>query len=108
MIASVRMIAPPPRIQAGAAGERGDLAALTCRRTPAASAPGRFPGGVTPDLRVCVTLPGLYWLDEVVECTRLEYALRFQNESHSEGRTVAFWRERGAIECVDYSRVAKD
>jgi hypothetical protein len=68
-----------------AAGERGDLAALRCRRTPAASAPGRC----HPDLRVCVTLPGLYWLDEVVECTRLEYALRFQNESHSEGRTIA-------------------
>jgi hypothetical protein len=47
---------------------------------------------------VCVTLLGLYWLNEVVECTRLEYALRFQNESHSEGRTIAFLRERGAIE----------
>ena len=94
MIASVRMIAPPPRFEAGAAGERRDLAGLMCRRTPAASPPGRC----HPDLRVCVTPPGLYWLDEVVGWTRLEYALRFENESHSECRTIAFLRERGAIE----------
>jgi ankyrin repeat protein len=51
------------------------------------------------DLRVRVKLPGHYDRpDEVVECTPLGYALRFQNESHSEGRTVAFLRERGAIE----------
>jgi ankyrin repeat protein len=52
------------------------------------------------DLRVRVKLPGHYErLDEVVECTPLGYALRFQNESHSDkGRTVAFLRERGAIE----------
>jgi ankyrin repeat protein len=51
------------------------------------------------DLRVRVKLPGHYErLDEVVECTPLGYALRFQNESHSEGRTIAFLRERGAIE----------
>jgi len=52
------------------------------------------------DLRVRVKLPGHYErLDEVVECTPLGYALRFQNESHSdEGRTVAFLRERGAVE----------
>jgi hypothetical protein len=51
------------------------------------------------DLKVRVKLPGHYErLDEVVECTPLGYALRFQNESHSEGRTVAFLRERGAIE----------
>ena len=50
------------------------------------------------DLRVRVKLPGHYELpDEVVECTPLGYALRFQNESHSEGRTVAFLRERAAI-----------
>ena len=51
------------------------------------------------DLGVRVKLPGHYErLDEVVECTPLGYALRFQNESHSEGRTIAFLRERGAIE----------
>ncbi len=52
------------------------------------------------DLRVRVKLPGDYErLDEVVECTPLGYALRFQNESHSaNGSTVAFLRERGAIE----------
>ena len=50
------------------------------------------------DLDVRVTLPGHYERpDEVVECTPLGYALRFQSESHSEGRTVAFLRERGAI-----------
>jgi ankyrin repeat protein len=52
------------------------------------------------DLSVRVKLPGHYErLDEVVECTPLSYALRFQDESHSDdGRTVAFLRERGAIE----------
>jgi ankyrin repeat protein len=51
------------------------------------------------DLSVRVKLPGHYErLDEVVECRPLGYALRFQSESHSEGGTVAFLRERGAIE----------
>lgn len=51
------------------------------------------------DLRVRVKLPGHYERpDEVVECTPLGYALRFQDESHSEGRTVTFLRERGAVE----------
>ena len=51
------------------------------------------------DLEVRVKLPGHYErLDEVVECTPLGYALRFQSESHSGGRTIAFLRERGAIE----------
>ncbi len=51
------------------------------------------------DLTVSVKLPGHYERpDEVVECTPLGYALRFQSDSHSEGRTVAFLRERGAIE----------
>jgi ankyrin repeat protein len=51
------------------------------------------------DLKVRVKLPGHYERpDEVVECTPLGYALRFQNESNSEGRTIAFLRERGAIE----------
>ncbi len=52
------------------------------------------------DLGVRAKLPGHYErLDEVVECTPLGYALRFQNESLSdEGRTIAFLRERGAIE----------
>ena len=51
------------------------------------------------DLSVRAKLPGHYERpDEVVECTPLAYALRFQNESHSEGRTIAFLRERGAIE----------
>ena len=51
------------------------------------------------DLKVRVKLPGHYERpDEVVECTPLGYALRFQNESQSDkGRTVAFLRERGAI-----------
>ena len=51
-------------------------------------------------LGVRVKLPGHYErLDEVVECTPLGYALRFKNEPHSDkGRTVAFLRERGAIE----------
>jgi ankyrin repeat protein len=52
------------------------------------------------DLRVRVKLPGHYERpDDVVECTPLGYALRFQNESHSDkGSTVAFLRERGAVE----------
>lgn len=52
------------------------------------------------DLKVRVTLPGhCDRLDDVVECTPLGYALRFQNESHSDkGSTVAFLRERGAVE----------
>jgi ankyrin repeat protein len=50
------------------------------------------------DLRLRVKLPGHYERpDEVVECTPLGYARRFQNESHSD-KTVAFLRERGAIE----------
>jgi len=52
------------------------------------------------DLGVRVKLPGhCERPGEVVECTPLGYALRFQNESHSDkGSTVAFLRERGAIE----------
>ena len=51
------------------------------------------------DLSVRVKLPGHYDRpDEIVECTPLGYALRFQDESHSDGRTIAFLRERGAIE----------
>ena len=52
------------------------------------------------DLGVRVKLPGHYERpDEVVDCTPLGYARQFQDESQSdEGRTVAFLRERGAIE----------
>jgi ankyrin repeat protein len=51
------------------------------------------------DLSLRVKLPGHYERpDEVVECTPLGYALRFQSESGSEGRTIAFLRGRGAIE----------
>jgi ankyrin repeat protein len=51
------------------------------------------------DLSVRVKIPGHYERpDEVVECTPLGYALRFQSDSHSEGRTIAFLRERRAIE----------
>jgi ankyrin repeat protein len=51
------------------------------------------------DLRVRVKIPGHYERpDEVVECTPLGYALRFRTESHSDGRTIAFLRERGAVE----------
>jgi hypothetical protein len=51
------------------------------------------------DLGVRVKLPGHYEQpDEVVECTPLGYALRFQRESDSAGRTIALLRERGAIE----------
>ena len=51
------------------------------------------------DLSVRARLPGHYEQpDEVIECTPLGYALRFQGESQPKGRTVAFLRERGAIE----------
>jgi ankyrin repeat protein len=52
------------------------------------------------DLSVRAKLPGHYDRpDEVVECTPLAYALRFQNESDSDKRkTIAFLRARGAIE----------
>jgi ankyrin repeat protein len=51
------------------------------------------------DLGMRVKLPGHYErLDEVIECTPLGYAMRFQDESHSEGRTIAFLRQRGAVE----------
>jgi ankyrin repeat protein len=51
------------------------------------------------DLGVRVKLPGHYERpDEIVECTALGYALRFQDESGSEGRTIALLRARGAIE----------
>ena len=52
------------------------------------------------DLSVRVKLPGHYERpDEVVECTPLGYALRFLNEPPAgQGRTVAFLRERGALE----------
>jgi ankyrin repeat protein len=52
------------------------------------------------DLSVRVKLPGHYERpDEVVECTPLGYALRFVNEPPSgKGSTVAFLRERGALE----------
>jgi ankyrin repeat protein len=50
------------------------------------------------DLGVRVKLPGHYERpDEVVECTPLGYARRFQDESGSD-RTVAFLRHAGAIE----------
>jgi ankyrin repeat protein len=50
------------------------------------------------DLSVRVKLPGHYErLDEIVECTPLGYALRFQDELPSDS-TVAFLRERGATE----------
>jgi ankyrin repeat protein len=53
------------------------------------------------DLTVRVKLPGHYErLDEVVECTPLGYALRFQNATSlsDKGSTVALLRERGAVE----------
>ena len=51
------------------------------------------------DLGVRVKLPGHYEQpDEVIECTPLGYALRFQQDSDSEGRTIALLRERGAVE----------
>jgi ankyrin repeat protein len=50
------------------------------------------------DLTVHVRLPGQYERPgEVVDCTPLGYALRFQDELPS-GRTVAYLRERGAVE----------
>lgn len=51
------------------------------------------------DLSVRAKLPGHYEQpDEIVECTPLGYALRFQSESQPMGRTIAFLRERGATE----------
>jgi ankyrin repeat protein len=51
------------------------------------------------DLSVRVKLPGDYERPgEVVECTPLGYARRFQKEFHAESRTIAFLRERGAVE----------
>jgi ankyrin repeat protein len=51
------------------------------------------------DLSVRVKLPGHYERpDEVVECAPLGYALLFQSESQSQGRTIAFLREHGAVE----------
>ncbi len=53
------------------------------------------------DLSVRVKLPGHYERpDEVVECTPLGYALRFQNEpkTSDKTRTVKLLRERGAVE----------
>ena len=51
------------------------------------------------DLSVRVTLPGHYEQPgEVVECTPLGYALRFQRDAQPEGRTIAFLRESGATE----------
>jgi ankyrin repeat protein len=52
------------------------------------------------DLSVRVKLPGHYEQPgEVVECTPLGYALQFQDEPpRGDGSTVAFLRERGAVE----------
>ena len=52
------------------------------------------------DLTVRARLPGHDERpDEVIECTPLGYALQFMNEPPSgDGRTVAFLRERGAVE----------
>ena len=51
------------------------------------------------DLGVRVKLPGHYeQADEIIACTPLGYALRFQAESQPKGSTVAFLRERGAPE----------
>lgn len=53
------------------------------------------------DLSVRVKVPGHYERpEEVVECTPLGYALRFQDEPSNSDRvtTVAFLRERGAVE----------
>lgn len=53
------------------------------------------------DLSVRVKLPGHYERpDEVIECTPLGYARRFQDEpSRSDKvKTVTFLRERGAVE----------
>ena len=50
------------------------------------------------DLSIRVKLPGNYERPgEVVECTPLGYALRFQEESRN-NKTVALLRERGAVE----------
>jgi hypothetical protein len=50
------------------------------------------------DVNVRVRIPGHYEQNEIVECTPLGYAVRFQKESYSKGKTIAFLRERGAIE----------
>jgi ankyrin repeat protein len=51
------------------------------------------------DLGVRVRIPGHYERPgEVFEGTPLGYALLLQGESRSEGRTIAFLRERGAVE----------
>jgi ankyrin repeat protein len=51
------------------------------------------------DLSVRVRLPAHYEQpDEVIECTPLGYALRFQSESQPRGKTVAFLRQQGAPE----------
>lgn len=52
------------------------------------------------DLRVRALVAGDYDRpDDVIECTPLGYALRFQGQAPSaEGSTVAFLRERGAVE----------
>jgi hypothetical protein len=51
------------------------------------------------DLSIRVKLPGHYErLDEVVECTPLGYALQFQSESDSKGRTIRFLRKRGVAQ----------
>ena len=51
------------------------------------------------DLSVRVKLPGHYERpDEVVECTPLGYSIRFQDERSDKARTIAFLRERGAVE----------
>ena len=49
------------------------------------------------DLSVRAKLPGHYEQpDEVIDCTPLGYAMRFQQESQPRGATVAFLQERGA------------
>jgi ankyrin repeat protein len=51
------------------------------------------------ELNVRARLPGHYERPgEVVECTPLGYAVLLHGESRSEGRTIAFLRERGASE----------
>ncbi len=50
------------------------------------------------DLSLRVKIPGHYEKNEIVECTPLGYATRFQGQSYSRGRTIAFLRERGAVE----------
>jgi ankyrin repeat protein len=51
------------------------------------------------DLSVRAKLPGHYERPgEVVECSPLGYALRFQSTRSDKGKTVALLRERGALE----------